>query len=334
VSGPAPMRAAVGIVTLNRAASLERALCSLADQDLAPDCFEVIVVDGGSTDGTADVVDAARRSGLPVRLVTETRPGVAAARNRALDEAVAPVLAFLDDDETACPAWARALVSTLEGSPAAVAAGGPIVPVWPDGRPGWVSPFFVGYFGSTDLGEAPVAYPESGYPYSGNAAVRVEAARAAGGFVPGFGRSHRTLLSNEEKEFFSRLRERGGLLYAPAAAVHHHVDAARVSRRWALRRAFAQGRSDVLLLRLAYGNESRRAWTREGGRALYHAAGRPVRAAGKGRGAVDTAGRMSYWMGRALEAWRLAGAPARAPTARSTDGRRATGSAARDPSGR
>ncbi len=299
----------VGIVTLNRAASLRRALCSLREQDIGQECYDVIVVDGGSTDGTADVVESAGKAGLRVRLVTEDEPGVAAARNRALAEVTAPVLAFLDDDETASPEWLRSLAATLQGEASAVAVGGPIVPVWPGQEPDWVAPFFAGYFGRTDLGDDAVEYPAERYPFSGNVALRVDAARAEGGFVSGFGRSHKTLLSNEEKEFFHRLRQRGLLLYEPPAMVHHHIAPARASRRWALRRALAQGRSDVLLLQLEHLDRDRRAWVREGTRALYHAVARPVRAPRRRRWSLDTAGRMAYWTGRAAEAWRLAGDP-------------------------
>jgi glycosyltransferase involved in cell wall biosynthesis len=305
MTGTGAARVAIGIVTMNRAASLDRTLRSLTDQDLGLGSFEVVVVDGGSTDGTPAVVAAAAEAGLPVRLVTEARPGVATARNRALAEATAPVLAFLDDDETPSRPWADVLVAALEGTPTAVAAGGPIVPVWPDGQPAWVTPYLAGFFGSTDLGERAVAYPADRYPYSGNVAVRVAPARAVGGFVDGFGRSHGTLLSNEEKEFFTRLRQCGGLLYDPTAVVHHHVDTSRVSRRWAVRRAFAQGRSDVLLVALTWGTGRRREWIREGLRCLYHGTTRPVRGL-RGQGAVDTAGRIAYWFGRSVEALRHA----------------------------
>lgn len=74
---------------------LEQALDSLAAQTL-PD-WELIMVDGGSTDGSAEV---ARRLGPRVTVVpAPDRPPPGEARNRAALRARAPLLAFLDADD-------------------------------------------------------------------------------------------------------------------------------------------------------------------------------------------------------------------------------------------
>ncbi|MBK8095570.1 MAG: glycosyltransferase family 2 protein [Planctomycetes bacterium] len=73
------------------------ALESLKQQTLPP--AEIVVVDDGSTDGTASV--AAR---FGVRCVRQDQKGPGAARNRGVAETTAPFVAFLDADDWFAPA--------------------------------------------------------------------------------------------------------------------------------------------------------------------------------------------------------------------------------------
>lgn len=83
------------IPTYNRQRTLARALDSALSQDHPP--AEIIVVDDGSTDGTADLVAG---FGDRVRyLVNPRNMGSQASRNRGVAEATGEVLAFLDSDD-------------------------------------------------------------------------------------------------------------------------------------------------------------------------------------------------------------------------------------------
>jgi glycosyltransferase involved in cell wall biosynthesis len=79
----------------NKKAEVAATLRSALEQSLRP--LEVIVVDDGSTDGSADIV-AAFRSPL-VRLIRQPNAGVSAARNRAIAEARGEYVALLDADD-------------------------------------------------------------------------------------------------------------------------------------------------------------------------------------------------------------------------------------------
>lgn len=67
---------------------------------------EILVVDNGSTDGTAAEI---RRH--PVTYLFEPRPGVSNARNRGIAEGRGEVFAFIDGDCLASPAWLRELIA-------------------------------------------------------------------------------------------------------------------------------------------------------------------------------------------------------------------------------
>lgn len=90
------------LCTYNRAALLHRALQGLVTQTLPVSQFEVILVDDGSTDDTSAVVEAFRRQ-LPLQVIQQPNAGLAAAKNRGLDAASAPLLLFIDDDDLMDP---------------------------------------------------------------------------------------------------------------------------------------------------------------------------------------------------------------------------------------
>lgn len=107
--------------THQRAAFLPRALDSLLAQSLTD--WELVVVDDGSTDGTAALV---RGSGIP-RLVLVRHPvnrGPGAALNAGTAAATGRYLAYLPDDDLYDPDHLRRCVDLLETRPDAYAAFG------------------------------------------------------------------------------------------------------------------------------------------------------------------------------------------------------------------
>ncbi|MDH3669858.1 MAG: glycosyltransferase [Gammaproteobacteria bacterium] len=92
------MNISVIIPTHNRARLLERALQSVLGQ--AKPAREIIVVDDGSDDGTAEIM----RARLPqIHCIWQRTRGVANARNRGIEAASGDWLAFLDSDDEWLP---------------------------------------------------------------------------------------------------------------------------------------------------------------------------------------------------------------------------------------
>lgn len=129
----------VGVATFRRPAALARLLPELVAQlrDYAGR-GSVVVVDNDPQGGAREQVAAFADRG--VRYVHEPRPGIAAARNRALASAgEAALLVFVDDDGLPTPGWlGRMVAAWVRWHPAAVS--GPAVPRFEEGEPDpWVA---------------------------------------------------------------------------------------------------------------------------------------------------------------------------------------------------
>jgi glycosyltransferase involved in cell wall biosynthesis len=90
----------VVIPTYNRRPILEKALVALERQRLAApiEAYEVVVVDDGSTDGTAEWLRAEAARFPHVRLIEQDHGGPAEGRNRGVEHARGDVIVFIDSD--------------------------------------------------------------------------------------------------------------------------------------------------------------------------------------------------------------------------------------------
>lgn len=104
---PTPVNVSVVIPVYNKRRYLRRALESVLAQTRGD--FEVILVDDGSTDGSLDAIREIRDS--RVRCVSQSNAGVSAARNTGIRLARAPLVAFLDADDTWEPEFLEAMLA-------------------------------------------------------------------------------------------------------------------------------------------------------------------------------------------------------------------------------
>ncbi len=97
----------------NRAEAVQAAIASVQAQTLAD--WELLVVDDGSTDGTAAVVEAIAATDRRIKLFRQPHGGVCRARNRGLDHACGRYVAFLDSDNTFRPYFLRTALAAMSG---------------------------------------------------------------------------------------------------------------------------------------------------------------------------------------------------------------------------
>lgn len=117
-ANPPPLRLSVIVCAWNEQSTLAPCLHSLFAQTRPPD--EVIVVDNGSTDGTAAIARA-----VPgVRVVAEPRKGLTRAREAGLRASTGDVLAWLDADCRAPLCWLEHIMRRF-GAPDVVGVSGP-----------------------------------------------------------------------------------------------------------------------------------------------------------------------------------------------------------------
>jgi serine acetyltransferase/GT2 family glycosyltransferase len=115
-------RLSVVIATYNRAELLVRLLGQLAEQKLAADAFEVVVVDDGSKE-PAEPYTRGRAWPFALQVVRQENGGAAAARHKGATVARGDVILFIDDDMFAPPALLAEHLRVHDRDPKAVVLG-------------------------------------------------------------------------------------------------------------------------------------------------------------------------------------------------------------------
>jgi glucosyl-dolichyl phosphate glucuronosyltransferase len=253
-NGPAGVEATVLICTFNRAHDLERTLKTLS-RIKARFPWDVIVVDNNSTDHTREVVHSCATEFLvPTQYLFEARQGKSNALNTGMNRARANIIVFTDDDVEMPEGWLEAAVRPLLDRSDIDYTGGPVRPAWGAPRPSWLDEN--GNLGGTiavkDHGTVPFIFEEQRKtPLGVNMAVRRSLIERIGGFRPDLGRNGRSLLGQEQAEFFYRSRRVGACgLYVPDMWLTHAVPATRLTRDYFRRWWFWKGISHARLHRI------------------------------------------------------------------------------------
>jgi glycosyltransferase involved in cell wall biosynthesis len=204
------------VCTRNRGARL-RACLDAISRMTSTELWELILVDNGSTDTTAAVIEQSL-SGCRqhVEVLEEATPGLARSRNRGIAAARGSIVAFTDDDCYPAPDWLDQLVSVFGA----------------DGRIGYVGGRVLLHDRTDDpvttatsrdtLRMHPLDFVPAGVIHGANMAFRAGVFSKAGGFDVLLG-AGTALCSGEDFDMVNRSSAAGYAgIYDPRPMVYHH----------------------------------------------------------------------------------------------------------------
>ena len=228
-AAPSVPACSVIVCTRYRGALLERCLRALASLD-HPN-YEVVVVD--NTPGDPETERVVRRA--RVRYIRETRTGLSRARNAGARAGGGELIAFIDDDAIAEPAWLRCHQAAL-ADPSLAASTGRILPISSNPSAGSARARLV------DLGATPFLVDRAtpawfeianfgGLGFGGNMVFKHELFDAGFGFRESLGAGAPLGAAEELNAFFRIIRDGHRVAYVPEAIVRHDEPNNQGSRR-------------------------------------------------------------------------------------------------------
>ena len=224
------------MATRNRADRLRATLGSLESVTPPSGGWELIVVDNGSTDATADVLaDFTRRARLPLLILTETRPGKPVALNAGLARARAEILAFTDDDCIIPADWLTIMDAEFRADPLLGGLGGRVELYNKSDRP---------VATRTDRERSVLASPQRLYEFviGCNMAFTRPVIEDLGGFDPLVGPGAPIGSGNDVDLVYRAFRKGYRVAYVPGLVVYHNHGRESDAEEAVLRERYLRGR--------------------------------------------------------------------------------------------
>lgn len=239
----------VAVVTYNAEAHIGRCIETIQALDYSSDAIEILVVDGCSEDSTQLIVRNYMKTDSRIRLIENSGRTISSNRNKALQEAVYPYIAFTDSDCEVPEDWLNILVEAFQRQKSKdqmlVAVGGGNIP--PAGQCskfldalGIMLDTFMGSLGSVQ-GKI---YPKARYVDS-LACLNVLYDKDIVLQHQGFDLDMKNI--GEDAEMHFRLRQAGyKLLYVPQSSVFHKLRS--TPWKW-VKNMFEYGKGRVVMFR-------------------------------------------------------------------------------------
>ena len=96
------MKISIIIPAYNAEKQIRKCVLSALQQDISHNEYEIIVINDGSTDQTAGIIQELSREYPTIKSITTTNQGVSAARNLGMDIAQGEIILFADADDYFC----------------------------------------------------------------------------------------------------------------------------------------------------------------------------------------------------------------------------------------
>ncbi|MGH1421484.1 MAG: glycosyltransferase family 2 protein [Hyphomonas sp.] len=240
------MSAPVTIVipTFQRLDMLERAVLSAFDQDFT-EHYGVLIVDNdplASAQALAKKLERQAPNQVDFKYVHEPSPGVANARNTALEGTESKFIAFLDDDQSAPREWLRTLLQAQKDFPAAITFG-PVHAALPDNVTKHKK-YLIDFFSRTYDHQTGHTNESFG---CGNSLMNMDLVPAE---RPIFDVAMNET-GGEDDVLYSRVRRSGGKFgWCANAPVLEHVPEDRATLKYTLKRAISYGQGPITEARM------------------------------------------------------------------------------------
>jgi GT2 family glycosyltransferase len=219
----------VAVCTRDRPDDLVVLLDSLDQQEYRR--LRILVVDNAPSDDRTRRLASRLARDRDLEYVTEPRPGLSWARNRATEASQSPVIAWVDDDEVCDRWWAAEVARGFVEVPEAGAVTGLVAPseletqcqAWFEQYSGVARGrgFSRAVFSPATAHEQSPLYPLPPYGAGANMAFRREAIERIGGFDCALGTGTATLAGEDTAVFSALLLAGGAIVYQPSAIVRH-----------------------------------------------------------------------------------------------------------------
>ncbi len=231
-----PLFISIVICTFNRKRLLSECIRSILESDYPKSLYEILVIDGGSRDGTIEI----KRQFPNIRFIVEQRHGLAYARNKGAELAKGSIIVYTDDDCIVDKGWLRNLILGFDYSSKVGGVGGPVFPAFPQLIPKKI--LVKPALGLFDEGSE-VKFVDG--IITSNSAFKREIFRIAQ-FDESLGttRKGKLILCGEDVDFCKTIVGLNyKLLYVPSARVYHQVRKDRVNVAYIIKHASHHGLS-------------------------------------------------------------------------------------------